>query len=139
VFVAYGQPQQKEEYTAALLLSQHFGLPLLRIDSRSVRVKGKARDGRDIYDDRTNVLCAVAARYGAPNLWDTEFWLGYRAPHKWFDKFGDGNPQYCARMRRLYDYRIVSPVIMRPKWLVKRIVRRAGIPTGFIHSSEVSK
>lgn len=139
VFVDYGQEGAEREGAAATAIAHHFQVPLAKVRTRSIATSSiPARDGRPIYIERTRELCALATRYlrRASDRSTHVIFIGYRAPHEMFDEYGDGNPQYSRMLRTRYGYNVKSPVIMWPKWWVKRTVRRAGVPDAFIHSSE---
>lgn len=109
LFVDYGQHYRAAEFQAITTLSLHLPGEL------ALHTVDPIRCWQGIYDERNETFIRMAvSNYSAK-----EIWIGSRAPLNMFDKYGDSNRQWAGAMERKYNIKIVTPLTLWPKWLVK--------------------
>lgn len=126
LFVRYGQPYQQHEVAAIGALR-----PLLPFDIVETTFETMPIDGSGVFDRRNAWLVAHAMKEGAASVY-----FGSRCPLPLFDRYGDSNWLWARAAARVFARPIYTPATLLPKAVIRARVRRAGIPTSAVFSTE---
>lgn len=130
IFFEYGQPYLKQERAAVKSILDRLGMTLfvVGLGLGSYEDKGK---GIRVFDHR-NQSFLVQAHFFEPSA---KVWFGCRAPWKFVDAYGDSNRQFANEISKKYGFKIVTPFIWYPKFMVRAVAEKAGLDQ-FVFSSE---
>lgn len=123
-FVEYGQPYLQQERNACQYVSEALSMPLL------VRQTASMKCDNGVFADRNETFLRIAAEVA-----DGDIWFGARGLFNCFDTYGDSNRQFADSMEKQINRRIVTPLLMWPKPLIKHRIRRSGLDMSRLFSS----
>jgi 7-cyano-7-deazaguanine synthase in queuosine biosynthesis len=131
LFIDYGQPYLDREVAAVTKLTQVLGIVL---DTHVMKLSYHLLPGENktrVFENRNERFLVLAGKLypGA------EVWFGCRAPWDWVDPYKDSNRQFANRIEKAHGFRVVTPFILSPKFLVKRFVRKYSLDR-YVFSSE---
>ena len=128
-FYDYGQPYVKEELAAAKAIAKQ-----LRLDRLHVICLDPIPHKHGVFAVRNfRIIHDVQLKN---RIRHCVYYFGCRAPLAMFDKYRDSNWQYARELATLFGITIRTPLIMWPKWLVKRLVNKHIDAAECIYSSE---
>lgn len=122
IFFEYGQPYLKQEQRAVRAIANALGVSLMTM---VMSPKSYSSNGRvtGVFENRNRAFLLEAHR------WEpcADVWFGCRAPWNFTDSYKDSNRQFANEISRRYRMEIITPFILYPKFMVRSVVRKAGL------------